>query len=135
MDHDLSKCKVLDWIYTMSNGWEQIIEIKCDDWYPIKCRDSQYSYLGYEANLNYQQPSAYIIPPSDWKVPPKPKSNIECLKKDTLIRVFNEYYPLGKLRYFKRTDENGIIVYPDGLTSLNSNGREEIWESWELIIN
>ena len=132
MDHDLSKCKINDWIYTLSDGWVQVKQNKYTRTYPICCtNEKSYTHDGKE-HTQFEQPSAYIEPPSDWIVPPKPQNKNKKLKKDTLVKVFDILHH-SKIRHFKRFDGDNIVVYGDGADSYTDEGKEEIWNSWEII--
>ncbi len=60
------------------------------------------------------------------------------MEKDTLVRVFNKlyynkHYPEKKIRHFKKFDGDYIVVYANGANSQTDNGKEELWDSWEII--
>ncbi len=55
-------------------------------------------------------------------------------KQNELIRVFNDHYPEGKLRYFKEKSpdpKSPICVYADGHTKETNGCLLEYWDRWE----
>ena len=98
MKNDLSKCKVGDWIWTISSGWVNIYNISTKGEYEIFASDYDKSYTADgKANINDKYPSAFTEPPEGFGAEPKP---VKIVKKwrwaikygDNLSKITDLYW-------------------------------------------
>ena len=73
MDNDLRKVKAGDYIWTIYDGWVKVTQVDPKLAYPILVETSAYSTDGMYHPL-HKYPSAFVVPPSDFNIAPKPCS-------------------------------------------------------------
>ena len=77
MKSDLSKVKVGGKIWTIEDGWTNVINIEHTDKYPIETENYTYTIDG-KVNIDDKYPSAFLEYPFK-------KQPIEKIEKDTLV--------------------------------------------------
>lgn len=98
MKHDLSECKVGDYICT-PRGWEKIVKRTDGHDYPIETRFYTIAIGGFHY-LDDKVPIAYTEPPEEWFpiVGPKP-CGVKNRKKNALIRDVLVWYQSKSAEY------------------------------------
>ncbi len=130
MDHDLSKVKVGDWIWTIRRGWEQVIKLNFQENYFLHTRTSLYTQAGFFLE-NDKYPSAFIEPPKEFNAKPKPCK----FTKGQKVLVWNNFNSDMKRRYFSHESNNEIYCFVSGCDEWSSlNEGTVYWEhckAWE----
>ena len=70
-DADLSKCKVGDWVWTVSYGWEKVLRVVPERLFPICTKNGHFTFDG-KLFTKDNHPSCFITPPSGYGAEPKP---------------------------------------------------------------
>ena len=126
MDHDLSKCKVGDWICTAQFGWVQINTINDSLLHPISVvldgYEETYTLNGFH-HKDDKFPSAFIEPPKDWNAEPRPHR----FKKDDRVLVRDDKDAKWNRRYFAYEEKGKVYCYPSGYTSWTTKAAPLSW--------
>jgi len=133
MDHDLSKCKVGDWIWTIKFGWVKININNRDSIYPItilkKNKYYAYTYDGkFDITDNY--PSAFVVPPKEFNAGEPPCE----FKKGDKVLVSNSNASKWTRRYFSHKEDGFYYCFAEGKDEWASYGVAHKWiycKKWE----
>ena len=125
MDNDLSKVKVGDFIWTISDGWVRVTQVNLGLQYRIQTEISAYSLDGKYHTL-HKYPSAFVVPPIEFGAEPKP-----CSFKDgdrVLVTDVGSLPPTHRM-YFSHIDEEGKFwCFEAGGTLWSSKGKVVAWK-------
>ena len=125
MENDLSKVGVGDYIWTIREGWTEVISIEeLTSSYPITTIKERYTRQG----LYHQSdvaPSAFIEPPDFYKEYAEHKP---CeFKKGDKVLVNNA----SKRRYFSHKGKKLFYCFNNGADEWSSRGETSAWGSIE----
>lgn len=122
MKHDLSECKVGDYICTTS-GWERIEAINVDALYPITTLHCRVTIMGLNL-VNDIIPIAYTSPPQGWL---DLLSKIPCpFKKGDKVLAINER------RFFSHAKNGGYYCFADGKDEWSAGGETIFWKKGDV---
>lgn len=120
--------KVGDKVWQHRLGETVVVEIYINDMYPIVTEDSSYSTDG-KLYLSDKYPSLFWKEQSFDKSKPLPDLKVD----DKIIVGDTPFKENGFKRYFCKFDENGnAVVFREGRTSWNSDGKTNTWKYWKL---
>jgi hypothetical protein len=116
MKVDLSKVKVGDRIWTIEDGWQEVVDIDLSDKYPIETQYNTYTIDG-KAGTSNKYPSAFLEYP--FKDQP--------IEKDTLVwcRNGNDFY--WAVGYYSHFEDGKHIVFSASKKSTETAHRQ-IWK-------
>jgi hypothetical protein len=111
MKSDLSKVKVGDKIWTIEDGWEEVISINlADKKYPIETKNKSYTFYGklYEAN---KHPSAFL------EYPFKEQE----IEKDTIVYFRDTKESYWKVGHYSHSTNGHHCVFQKSKKSTETN--------------
>jgi len=125
VNNDLSGRKVGDWIWTIRDGWMQIIGILKTDEPTIRTQGTLYTKGGKLFSTD-KYPSAFLTPPEGFNAEPKPCE----FKKGDRVLVSDISQDCQIRRHFFHVDEDGRChCYAGGMSDWTAP--DELAKPWK----
>jgi hypothetical protein len=118
MKSDLSKVKVGDRIFTIEEGWVNVISIDDTDKYPIETENYTYTIDG-KVNIGDKYPSAFLEYP--FKEQP--------IEKDTLVYYRDDEEESWKVGYYAYFKNRKHFIFDDSKKSIATTATH----SWNIV--
>lgn len=118
MKSDLSKIKVGDKIWTIEDGWINVISIERDENYPIYTKNNTYTFDG-KVNIGDKYPSAFLEYPF----------KEEPIEKDTLVWFRDSEKSSWIVGYYSHFEDGRHYCFDASLKSIQTSDRH----SWNIV--